>query len=260
MELSDLQKNLNKLVDSFSDQDETKVLEKLVTELKMFMQYIEKVDKSAVDKVLSDLESKSDNALFNEVGRLLRRFHDQLVLIREGIPEDLGKIASQEVVEMSEKLQMIVSMTDKAANTTMDLTEEIIDSLNQQNENCNSIKMELNGLIEKNNFTPEILKILKNSINQVQGLAKNNDSLQEKLTNILIAQDYQDLTGQVIFKVINLLKSLEKDLAQLINRFGQILKETDVEEETQLKGPLSEVSQEKSSQDDVDSLLTKFGF
>ena len=82
MEITELQKNLRDLIDSVPDAKED-VLKKLVTELKSFLQYIEQVDKSAADEILSSLESTTDNTLFQEVGKLLRRFHDQIVLIRE---------------------------------------------------------------------------------------------------------------------------------------------------------------------------------
>ncbi len=259
MEITELQKNLRDLIESVPDAKED-VLEKLVFELKSFLQYIEQVDKNAADEVLKSLESTTDNMLFQEVGKLLRRFHDQLVLIREGIPEDLGRIASQEVVEMSERLQMIVSMTDKAANKTMDLTEGIMDTIADQGQTLDRISDSLNSVLANDSLDPESVKTIEAVINQVKDISGNNTDTQNKLTEILIAQDYQDLTGQVIFKVINLLKSLESDLAQLIDRFGQVLIEVDQASETNLKGPLDEEDKEKSSQGDVDALLTKFGF
>ncbi len=259
MEITELQKNLRDLIDSVPDAKED-VLQKLVFELKSFLQYIEQVDKSAADEVLKSLESTSDNMLFQEVGKLLRRFHDQLVLIREGIPEDLGRIASQEVVEMSERLQMIVSMTDKAANKTMDLTEGIMETIGNQGQTLDQISDSLNSVLANGSLDPELAKTIESALNQVKEITGDNTDTQNKLTEILIAQDYQDLTGQVIFKVINLLKSLESDLAQLIDRFGQVLIEAEQVNETNLKGPLDEEDKEKSSQGDVDALLTKFGF
>ena len=155
---------------------------------------------------------------------------------------------------------IIVTMTDKAANKTMDLTESIIESVSAQSNTFDQITTVLNSVIEDANLPSTLTKSLKTTIKQVTELTDNNNDLQSKLTEILIAQDYQDLTGQVIFKVTKLLKSLETDLAQLIDRFGQVLVDADQAEETKLKGPLSEADEEKSSQGDVDDLLTKFGF
>jgi len=83
----------------------------------------------------------------------------------------------------------------------------------------------------------------------------------EDLITILTAQDYQDLTGQIIQKIIVLLKNLESNLVNVIRTFGVRLdgRKEDVGEE--LYGPAHEgrVSA-MHSQDDVDSLLAEFGF
>ena len=155
---------------------------------------------------------------------------------------------------------MIVSMTDKAANKTMDLAEGIMDTVANQGQTLDQISDSLNSVLANDSLDPELAKTIESAMNQVKEIAGNNTDTQNKLTEILIAQDYQDLTGQVIFKVINLLKSLESDLAQLIDRFGQVFIEADQANETKLKGPLDEEDKEKSSQGDVDALLTKFGF
>lgn len=260
MNLNELQKNLKDLVASVSQNDRDNILKKMIAELKSFLQHIEQADKKAAEEILQSLESSSDNSLFQEVGKLLRRFHDQLMLIREGIPENLGKLASQEVIEMSERLQMIVTMTDKAANKTMDLTEGIMETLTGQNETLTHISEALNSVMVDGNLSPALTKSLETTMKQVKELSDTNQETQSKLTEILIAQDYQDLTGQVIFKVVNLLKTLETDLAQLIDRFGKILIENQQVEEAKLRGPLSEADKDKSTQGDVDALLTKFGF
>jgi chemotaxis protein CheZ len=260
MNLNDLQKNLKELVESASQADKDNILKKMIAELKSFLQHIEQADKKAAEEILRSLETSSDNSLFQEVGKLLRRFHDQLMLIREGIPENLGRLASQEVVEMSERLQMIVTMTDKAANKTMDLAEGIMETLTDQNDALAQISETLNSVITDGNLSPALTKSVETTMKKVKELSQTNQETQGKLTEILIAQDYQDLTGQVIFKVVNLLKSLETDLARLIDRFGKILIENQQVEETKLRGPLSEVDKDKSSQGEVDALLTKFGF
>ncbi len=260
MKLEKIQENLHELIDNISDSDKINTLGQMVGELKSLLQHLEKADKEAAEKILSEFESSSDNSLFMEVGKLLRRFHDQLLLIKEGIPEDLGKIANEDVNEMSERLQMIVTMTDKAANKTLDLGEELADMVNSQDNTLKEIVSSLETALSDENLAKPLTKSLKTTMEQIKTLSAQQEGLQSRLTEIMIAQDYQDLTGQVIFKVINLLKTLETDLALLISRFGQVIDDNAVSEEVELKGPLAEEDEAKKSQDDVDALLTKFGF
>jgi chemotaxis regulatin CheY-phosphate phosphatase CheZ len=48
---------------------------------------------------------------------------------------------------MSGRLQQIITMTDKAANTTMDLAEEIMEDLTQQNDSTAPLITDISGLI-----------------------------------------------------------------------------------------------------------------
>jgi chemotaxis protein CheZ len=135
-----------------------------------------------------------------------------------------------------------------------------MDTTANQSQTLDQVNESLNTILVDGSLSPELTKTIESTMNQIKEIANNNNESQNKLTEILIAQDYQDLTGQVIYKVVNLLKTLESDLAQLINRFGQVFMETEKTDESKLKGPLDEEDNAKSSQGDVDALLTKFGF
>ena len=260
MDQNNLTKVLKNLVDHLADREDVELLSQLVEELKSILQQIGETDKAVVNQILSEIESENENPLFREVGMLLRRFHDQITLINDEIPKNLGKLNTDEVAEMSGRLQQIITMTDKAANTTMDLTEEIIEDLTQQNDSTAPLISSLNSLINLDGIPESSKKVVSDTITQLENNSNKNDSIQTKLTNILIAQDYQDLTGQVIHKVMNLLNTLQDDLTELIKRFGQIYQEGEETDQVALKGPLNEDDEKKSSQDDVDSLLKEFGF
>ena len=260
MNLNEFQKNLQLLFNSISGEDKFKTLGEMVIELKSLLEHLATTDKQAAEKLLSDLESTKGNSLFMEVGKLLRRFHDQLMIIKEAIPDNLGRLSNEEVVEMSERLQMVVAMTDKAANKTLDLAEQLMETVTLQTNSLNDISISLDAMLKHEKLPQPLTESLKTTMKQVKDLVSQQNDIQAKLSEILITQDYQDLTGQVILKVINLLKSLEIEMAKLVDRFGKTLIETKKPDDVVLKGPLSEADEAKKSQDDVDLLLTKFGF
>ena len=260
MDQNNLTKVLKNLVAQLAGGEDVDLLRQLVEELKTTLQQIGETDKAVVNQILSEIESEDENPLFREVGMLLRRFHDQVTIINDEIPKNLGKLNSDDVAEMSGRLQQIITMTDKAANTTMDLAEEIMEDLTQQNDSTAPLITSLNSLINQDGIPESSKKIASDTIDQLENISNKNDSIQTKLTNILMAQDYQDLTGQVIHKVMNLLNTLQDDLAELIKRFGQVYQEAEEVDQIALEGPLSEDDENKSSQDDVDSLLKEFGF
>ncbi len=77
------------------------------------------------------------------------------------------------------------------------------------------------------------------------------NKLEDDLTEIITTQSFQDITGQILKKVISLVGDIEEELVSLITNFGVKI-DQDVK-----------VDSEKSdqvSQNDVDELLKEFGF
>ena len=263
MDLDHFFNSFEELVSTMPEDQGPPEFVEFVNKLHTFLRELSDADKMTADQVLMDLESNPEETLFNQVGKILRRFHDQMLVIKEGIPDTLGKIAQQDVSDVSGKLYHIIEMTDKAANTTLDLAENLMADLGDQNEQVEN----LIPLLEKeagNAGLPDATRtVLSEAVETLKKTAQGNNDNQTKLTDILIAQDYQDLTGQVIHKILKLLETLETDLADLIQKFGQteqLLQKAEEEADAPLQGPLQDSHEGKSDQNDVDSLLSQFGF
>ncbi len=260
MDLSILFSSFKQHIENLPDAEYSASLKSVISDLKTFLQEITEADKAVVNQILTEFETLPGDPLFRELGKLLRNFHDQLVVIREGIPENLGKIANQNVAEMTGKLQHIITMTDKAANTTMDKAEEALEELEKQQSGYREMQEQLNLMSKKGDLPPDQIHVMNEMGSRIQEFSEKNSYLQTVMTDILVAQDYQDLTGQIIQKMINLLKILEDELANLINRFGQSMENDPSSKPEELQGPLSDEDEKKSSQTDVDALLNQFGF
>ena len=89
-------------------------------------------------------------------------------------------------------------------------------------------------------------------------------TVKDRLTAILLAQEYQDLTGQIIKKVINLVGEVEDKLIGLIQITGAPeVKSGAADDESGLDGPPVPGIAHKdtvSGQDEVDDLLSSLGF
>ena len=88
-----------------------------------------------------------------------------------------------------------------------------------------------------------------------------------------MAQGYQDLTGQVIRRVIQLVKEVETSLVNMLTVFGEPVPSEGQEQETEVKekkkstaeaeGPIIDAENRDDvvqGQDDVDDLLSSLGF
>jgi chemotaxis protein CheZ len=91
----------------------------------------------------------------------------------------------------------------------------------------------------------------------------DSELIRRNLSDVLLAQGYQDLTGQIIRSVMKLVAELETALANLARLSGDVVEHTTLGEESGAgHGPVipgvtkGEVA---SGQTDVDSLLSGLG-
>ena len=86
------------------------------------------------------------------------------------------------------------------------------------------------------------------------------------MTSILTAQQFQDITGQTIKKVINLVNTVEVELLSLITKFGiQVKSDQNNAENTPVAcaentSEKGEKESENVNQSDVQALLNDYGF
>lgn len=84
------------------------------------------------------------------------------------------------------------------------------------------------------------------------------DRQQALSTELMMSQDFQDLSGQVINKVVKLLESVERPLHQVLEHAGDAATEAMPLDDGQLTGV--QTPDKALKQDDVDDLLASLGF
>ena len=226
------------LGDKFEGNDSRQVIfDKMID----FMDALANKEYQKVDGIVEQLVNETSNDLFMEVGKITRKFHDSLKEFKGYIDSGIQKLTKDDVPKAVDKLQFVISKTEDAANKTMGIVEGYLDKSDEFSMQINKIK----GHEKEVNY----LKSFKNS-------------LDADLTDILTAQQFQDITGQTIKKVIDLVNSVEAELLTLITEFGMSVK-NDAEQSNEKPGNSSEGDEEngdKITQSDVESLLNDFGF
>ena len=199
---------------------------------------------SKVETIIGQLVKDTDSEIFKDVGMITRRLHDSINEFKNSIDSGLDKLTNESVPNAVDKLQFVMTRTEEAANKTMSIVERYFDEADDFEKHMNNVT----GPEESLNY----LKTFKE--------AMDND-----LTEILTAQQFQDITGQTIKKVIALVNAVEVELVGLISTHGMPLK---VEQSDEKKPDIKQIeddwanaeSHEKVSQSDVESLLNDFGF
>lgn len=205
--------------------------------------------------------------VFEQVGALTRDLHDAVKSFAED--DRLRVIANIDIPKASERLTSIISMTDSAASRTLDAVdscEPLVKSLNNSVEKLlpawNAL---MRGRIDRDNF----VSLCRNVDELIHDTKDHAEKVYEQLNEILMAQDYQDLTGQMIQKVITLVSEVEDKLLKFLMHFSEDEKKTLLESHESVnglapQGPVTGSSKQSdnvaANQDDVDDLLASLGF
>ena len=235
--------------------------------------YLENGEQEKADQLILDTASKEQSELFAEVGKLTRQLHEALKNFE--LDTRLSDLTTEAIPDAKQRLNYVMEMTESAANKTMDAVEASLPIAQQLGDEISHIKPTWDKLMSRDIELGEFKKLCHSLDKFMNSSQSKTDELQGLMTNVLMAQDFQDLTGQVIRRVIELVREVEESLIHLLTAFGNqddenpsaepIIKEKPPAEQT-LAGPEGPIIDKESrddvvsGQDDVDDLLSSLGF
>jgi chemotaxis protein CheZ len=229
---------------------------------------LEAGDEIMAESTISELTGNAvaNLSLFQEVGRLTRELHEAI----NGFVLDttMAEMVQVDMPDAAERLQYVIQTTEQAAHKTLEALEEampVSDRLKGTAERLNEqwgkfLHRELN-LEDFKALSGELSEFLKQS-------AEDSAELNSKMNEIMMAQGFQDITGQIIKKVIKLVQDVESRLIHLVKLAGNVhtsknddeMKKQKMATEDGPAVPGVTQSQVVSGQDDVDDLLSSLGF
>ena len=203
--------------------------------------------------------SHGGDNVFQRIGHMTRQLHDTL---RElGFDHALEE-AAKAIPDARQRLAYVAQMTEQAASRVLNATDVAKPIQDKLQARAAALSGRWDRLLG-GDLSVDEFKVLAGDthayLNDVpQQTAATNDQLME----IMMAQDFQDLTGQVIKKVVDLAQRMESELLQvLIETMPQDMK---VEAPDGLmNGPVVNAAGRAdivNSQEQVDDLLGSLGF
>lgn len=214
-------------------------------------------------EIIDELTTIRETDLYQDMGKLTRELHD--AISNFGMDDSISKLTEQAIPDARERLNYVISKTDEAANKTLEAVEESIPICNGLNETALELSERWNKFTNRD-LSVEEFRVLSDDINNFFTSTSDLAKVKDHLTSVLLAQEYQDLTGQIIKKVINLVEDVQDKLVGLIKLTGapQVKSEgTHDQDEHSLDGPPVPGLAHKdtvSGQDEVDDLLSSLGF
>lgn len=151
--------------------------------------------------------------LISRVGQLTRALHDNLRAL--GYDKLLEKAATT-IPDTRDRLAYIAVMTEQAAVRALnaaELAKPIQDDLARDAGELSSVWQRL----EERKLNPgDFRQLVQRTRRYLQDVPKKTGATNAQLTEIIMAQDFQDLTGQVIKKITDMVQGLEQDMVQLL--------------------------------------------
>ena len=228
-------------------------------------------------EIIQELHEFRHQTFFSEVGHLTRGLHEAI----KSFSSELGSSLqvdddSSDDTDAADRLNYVIEMTEKNAHDTMDRVDKalsLVDKLDSQSERFKDLLL-LVGQLEKEHDS--LNGVYDRTCAVKEESEQTIDVLRAELTDIVVSQSYQDITGQLIRRVINLVTNVETHLVGLMEMASQVEKLSGIEvsvaseddKQTNKKNPIQaegpQVNKESadvvSNQDEVDDLLSSLGF
>jgi chemotaxis protein CheZ len=216
----------------------------------------EQTDEAAVDTSFVD---QSNKPMYERLGGIVRLLHDSL---RElGYDRSLTDVANQ-ITDAQGRLEYIATLTEQAAIKVLNAVDG---GMPEQDELAKKAKEmdERWALLFEGKLSIEEFKQLAGDSKQFAAIVTAaTDAEKARLLDIMMAQDFQDITGQLIKKIVAITSTAERELAQLLRDNAPAeVKAAMIEHQKPVElmsGP--SVDGQAMAQDDVDSLLADLGF
>ncbi len=244
-------------------------------------------DLSTAMQRLAELSEARNHVLYQEVGRLTRGLHEAIKAFNIDVENSTAFHTSasgaevSEVANANERLNYVLELTEGAANTTMDMVDASMPIAEEIGEQARLLREDWKRMADSKSSMDELKDLGRSTEAFLIEIENGSNTLHKNFTDILLAQGFQDITGQLITRVIGLVNEVESSLVNLVAVAGKVDSIAGRKQEELALGSAADVAMEAeeklvkghgpqvhaeeaadvvSDQDEVDDLLSSLGF
>ena len=200
-----------------------------------------------------------DGDVYSQVGHLTRQLHDTLRELGydRSIERAVGKMP-----DARDRLNYISKLTEQAAVKTLNATETAKPLQEALESGAKQLSDRWQQMMDGRLNIDEFKQLVAQTREHLQDVPLKTKATNAQLMEIVMAQDFQDLTGQVIKKLADTVQQLENQLLQMLIASASDEKRKEIND-TLLNGPVVNAEGRTdvvTSQQQVDELLDSLGF
>ena len=204
-----------------------------------------------------DVAEGEDKPMFERLGGIVRLLHDSL---RElGYDKALTEASSQ-INDAQDRLEYVATLTEQAANKVLNTLDEGMPEQDTLSKKSKDMETRWADLFAGKLSLDQFKQLAGDSQAFAVAVSAATEAEKARLLEIMMAQDFQDITGQLIKKVVNITKTVEHELAELLrdNAPPAVREKIAQKEVSLMSGPSAPAV--ALNQDNVDDLLADLGF
>jgi chemotaxis protein CheZ len=203
-------------------------------------------------------QATSHDEVLSRIGHMTRALHENLRGL--GLDKLIEKAAS-DIPDARDRLDYVARLSEQAAKKVLDATDSAGPLQDAIETRANELSTGWQNLLDKGASDADWRELAGRTIASLNESRAGAVATRTELMNIMMAQDFQDLTGQVIGRITGIAQNLEKQLVQVLIDFAptEFKRELDsgLLNGPQIKPTGSEVV---ADQGQVDDLLDSLGF
>ncbi len=245
-------------MDSSNQTSQLEIARSLVTAL-------ENNDEQLAAELTLSLGQSQESALFREVGKLTRELHDALNNFE--VDARLIDLTENEMPNTRDRLNFVITTTENAAHKTLGYIDQTLPLTSELKKSAQKIDESWHRFRMKELSADEFRQLSKEIGAYLPIVKQHSEQIHANLSEMIMAQGFQDITGQVIRQVIDLVGEVENNLVQLVKVAGKHIndkpKENKQVDPIKAEGPQINAEDNPNvlnNQDEVDDLLSSLGF
>ena len=199
------------------------------------------------------------NRVVNTVGHLTRQLHDTLAEL--GYDRHLQDAAVAALPDARQRIAYVVTVTEQAASRALNAVDIAIPVQESLASDATSLGAQWDNVFSGECDVQQFKALAQQTREYLKAVPERTEVTRAQLREVMMAQEFQDLTGQVLKRITEVANTLETQLLKLlVENAPAPIKNT--EALTLLNGPAIEggAPDVVANQAQVDELLESLGF
>jgi len=190
----------------------------LLENARLLVTELESGNGEQAERIIEQLGRMREKTLFQELGKMTRQLHESINSF--AVDDRMQSLAESDIPDAKARLSHVIEMTESSANRTLTAVEAALPISEDLKNRADDLHEKWDRFRNQDMDVEEFRSMSKQIDEFLTVTTESTDQIHTGLSDIMMAQDFQDITGQVISQVIKLVQDMEEGLVSAIKNSG----------------------------------------